>query len=633
MTPDPRFFYANSGNEEAYASLLYGIRERKGFITLIGEVGTGKTTLLRRLMTNLEEPNHFVYFCYSTPSFDEFLSFICADLGLRVDGKGYLGKIQALNECLLKILQEGGTGILLVDEAQNLGDLVLENLRLLSNLETSSEKLLQIVLVGQPELERKLAQQKLRQLKQRIAIQCRLDRLREREIGPFILARLQTVAYEGQGLFPAETIQQIAFYSKGIPRLINIICDNALLIAYSISQKVVSPQIIEEVARDLQLKTEAQNAGTAKEEETRRAVAWRDSSAGSDDQEIHKQETIWTEAPIERVNFRKSPAPPASLQSKTVFSKPRSNLLRMVGGAVFGFFLLSALGIKAEDLLSTLRAIVSPWILPVTRLPTAQGKPESMRDTVEDKQESDIKTSSHIQLEGAPPSPGPSVALPEQAGPRLLGPETESYGNRNSILGGVLSREENSFSTRLNEKLKGQSSILSRLSVSPPSSSPSNDWKSTQPLIAQSGTTVFEIVLRNYKNYNILAIDLVKEFNPHIRDLDRIQSGEKIWLPPLTRETLLRKQPDGSYQLILASFRSLQEAEKFAQRVKQKGYPTVILPRKVAGKFLLQRVVIEGLADLGSVDRAWELVDTRNFLLGASVSDNLDSSRGPIAIR
>lgn len=635
ITPDPRLFYANPVYEEAYASLLYGIRERKGFITLIGEVGTGKTTLLRRLMTNLEEPNHFVYLCYSTPSFEEFLSFICADLGLAVDGKGYLGKIQALNELLLKVLQKGGTGVLLVDEAQNLGDLVLENLRLLSNLETSSEKLIQIVLVGQPELQRKLAQQKLRQLKQRVAIQCRLDRLREREIGPFILARLRAVDYEDQDLFPSETIQRIALYSKGTPRLVNIICDNALLIAYSISQKVVSPQIVEEVARDLQLGTEVHNIQSAKEEGSRRTVSWRSSSVEPNAQGV-EEGSIPEDASTERIEIGKADISSPPFQNGTVFSQSRENLLRLGGGVVIAFLLLSALGVKAEGLLSTLRATVSSWMLLATRLPIEQGKSEPVKDTLEERLIGGLKVPAQIQPRGIQSSPGLSDALAEQTAPHIPKSEMESYRNGDSIPGEISSVDDDLSASRAEKQQreeKGQASVLPRLSASASLSLPSNEWKKAQPIIAQSGTTVSEIVLRNYKNYNTLAIDMVKEFNPHIKDLDRIQSGEKIWLPPLTREILLRKQSDGSYQLILATFRSLPEAEKFAQGVRQKGYLVVILPQRVSGNFLLQRVVVERLADLDAVDRAWELVDTRNSLSGDSVSANSNSPSGPVAIR
>jgi hypothetical protein len=164
-----------------------------------------------------------------------------------------LHKIQALNEFLIAQSQRGGTVVLLVDEAQNLTDDVLENLRLLSNLETASEKLLQIVLVGQTELEAKLAQPQLRQIKQRVALHCRLDCLKDREIGPFINYRLRIAGYEGEDLFAPDAVCAVAFYSKGIPRLINVICDNALLVGYATSAKQISGDIVREVAVDLQL--------------------------------------------------------------------------------------------------------------------------------------------------------------------------------------------------------------------------------------------------------------------------------------------------------------------------------------------------------------------------------------------
>src|SRR5262245_2592182 len=170
VTPNSRFFYTNPTYQEAYANLLYGIRERKGFVVLVGEVGTGKTTLLRRLMVNLEADVRFAFFYNTTLTFEELLSFVCRELGLAVKDKGSLEQLQELNAFLIERFATGGNAALLIDEAQNLQEEVLENLRLLSNLELSGEKLLQIVLVGQPELELKLNQPALRQLKQRIGL-------------------------------------------------------------------------------------------------------------------------------------------------------------------------------------------------------------------------------------------------------------------------------------------------------------------------------------------------------------------------------------------------------------------------------------------------------------------------------
>ncbi len=253
VTPDPRVFYTNRLYQEALSALLYGIEAKKGFIVITGEVGTGKTTLLRKLMRNLEATTHSVFIFNTHLSFPELLQLILHDLGLAHDGKSRVTMIQELNDYLIAQLQKGHIVSLLIDEAQNLSDETLEGLRLLSNLETDKEKLLQIVLMGQPELEVKLDQPQLRQLKQRVALQCRLARLRDQEVGPFIDFRLRAVGYEGEGLFNPDAVKQIASYSKGIPRLINIICDNALLIAYGTSQRTVSAEMIKEVANDLRL--------------------------------------------------------------------------------------------------------------------------------------------------------------------------------------------------------------------------------------------------------------------------------------------------------------------------------------------------------------------------------------------
>ena len=257
VTPDPRFFFTNPGYQEAYANLLYGIRERKGFLLLTGEVGTGKTTILQRLMEELESTVRFVFFYNTNLSFEELLTFTCQELGLPGKEGSRLEKIGALNEFLLNQLRNGSTTVLFIDEAQNLKGEVFENLRLLSNLETPREKLLQIVLAGQPELEAKLDRNDLRQLKQRIFSQSRLSSLSEQEVAGFIDYRLKAVGSRQNDLFPRNAVREIALYSKGIPRLINIICDNALLIAYAASEKKVTADIIQEVARDMRLETGA----------------------------------------------------------------------------------------------------------------------------------------------------------------------------------------------------------------------------------------------------------------------------------------------------------------------------------------------------------------------------------------
>ena len=253
LTPDPRFSYTNALYQEAFATLRYGIEARKGFIVITGEAGTGKTTLLRRLMQSFGRHVQTAYIYNPHVTLTELLRLILSDLGLANRTDDRLAMIAQLNEYLIKQLKERNIVTLLVDEAQELSVEMLEEVRLLSNLETDTQKLLQIVLMGQPELERKLDEPELRQLKQRVALRCRLDPLPSNEVGEYISARLKAVGYSRRDLFHASAVEKIAGHSRGIPRIINIICDNALLIAFAASKKSVSAATIDEVARDLRL--------------------------------------------------------------------------------------------------------------------------------------------------------------------------------------------------------------------------------------------------------------------------------------------------------------------------------------------------------------------------------------------
>jgi general secretion pathway protein A len=253
-TPDPRFLYVNDVCQEIYANLLYGILERKGFMVLTGEVGTGKTTLVQRLMGNLDATIRPVFLYNTTLTFEELLTDVCEQLGLTVEGLNRLQRLQALETVLREQFAKRGTVVLFVDEAQNLNDEALENLRMLSNVEAPTHKLVQIVLVGQPELTTRLEQSKLRPLRQRIVIRCQLTRLSAAEVAAFIDFRLRAAGNTRRApLFKADAVRRIEALSRGVPRLINIICDNALLIAYATSRTTVSGTIIDEVGRDLQL--------------------------------------------------------------------------------------------------------------------------------------------------------------------------------------------------------------------------------------------------------------------------------------------------------------------------------------------------------------------------------------------
>src|ERR671918_1425316 len=245
VTPDPRFFYGHPLYLEGLAALVHGIESKKGFMLVRGEVGTGKTILLRKLMRHLEARVHFVSVSNSDLTSYGVTELIVQTLTLSSKEKSRLEMIQDLNSYLIQQLKTGRTVALLIDEAQKLSDEALEGLCDLSNLETDEEKLLQIVLVGQPEVAIKLNKPSLRRIKQRIAIHHRLYSLQTTgEVDHYIHHRLQIAGYDGPEIFTKEGIEAIWHYSGGTPRLINILCDTALAIACMAARKKVSPYML-----------------------------------------------------------------------------------------------------------------------------------------------------------------------------------------------------------------------------------------------------------------------------------------------------------------------------------------------------------------------------------------------------
>jgi hypothetical protein len=397
--------------------------------------------------------------------------------------------LQDLNEYFITQLKQGHTVAMLIDEAQNLTDDALENLRLLSNLETDQEKLIQIVLVGQPELEVKLDQPGLRQLKQRVALRCRLAPLKVEEVGAYIDFRLRAAGYQGKELFHADAVQQIAFYSKGIPRLINIICDNALLCAYARSQTMASADIIKEVARDIRVGTEVDGTGA---KTTPTAL-------------VSKNET-------------------GTLIPETPSQIPQYKARRLVKVGVETF-----LGILA------LVAIASV-LDPLTFFSNA----------------------------------GRGI----EAAKRNLSQWVVLVTHPQAVL----------------EKASAEVEIKAK----------------EQRVMVRSGSNIYKIAAHAYGVKSALGMDLIKEFNPQIKNLNRVSAGQDVLLPSLTRETLLRQQPDGSYHLIVASFRNPTGANEYGRLLSNKGYRVAITPKRVSDDLLLHRVEIDGLKNLEEADRIWQ---------------------------
>jgi len=256
MTPDPAFYYATVRHNEALANLTYGVLMQKGFIVLTGEVGTGKTLLVRCLLDTLNRSRvAHAYIFNPLLSVDDLLHVILTDFGIREVKQTRAEMLQQFNEYLIDVYRRGGVTALVIDEAHLLAPVLLEEIRLMTNIETSQHKLLQIVLVGQPELDLNLDSPELRQVKQRIALRYSLEPLADMEVRGYINRRLEVAGATGRLLqiFPPPTLARILHYAHGIPRLVNTICDSALLNGYGRQAKAITPAMIEEVVEDLRL--------------------------------------------------------------------------------------------------------------------------------------------------------------------------------------------------------------------------------------------------------------------------------------------------------------------------------------------------------------------------------------------
>jgi len=254
ISPDPNYLLTTPCVEEALACLTFGINTRRGFILLTGAVGTGKTTLIYKLLEWLRSqrvPTAFLF--NSLIDSPQLLEAIVTDLGLPCDTLSKVQRLSRLNSFLLEQYRNGRTSVVIIDEAQNLSLEVLEEIRLLTNLETATEKLLQIVIVGQPELEAKLRRPELRQLNQRITLRARTLPLDLEETRAYIAQRLRLAGANGRNIFSPLAIESVYRFSGGIPRMINILCDHSMIHAFADQQSTIEPNVVEEVAHDFDL--------------------------------------------------------------------------------------------------------------------------------------------------------------------------------------------------------------------------------------------------------------------------------------------------------------------------------------------------------------------------------------------
>jgi general secretion pathway protein A len=251
ITPNPEFLFLSPSHKQALGSIVYGVRNRKGFIVIIGEVGVGKTTILRSYLEGVAKQKTKVIYIFNTNvSFKNLLKTIYKELGLDPKSGDIVEMLNDLYQILMEEYKQGNTVLLIADEAQNMPIETLENLRMLSNLETSNDKLLQIVLIGQYEFDEILNLHELRQLKQRIVIRSTIIPLSGKESMAYIKHRLEKAALNGTPVFTKGAMKRIVKEAKGIPRVLNILCDNALITGFGYKARPVNAKIVHEVITD-----------------------------------------------------------------------------------------------------------------------------------------------------------------------------------------------------------------------------------------------------------------------------------------------------------------------------------------------------------------------------------------------
>jgi general secretion pathway protein A len=251
ITPDPEFLFLSPSHKQALGSMIYGVRNRKGFVVITGEVGVGKTTILRSYLEGVAKPKtKIIYIFNANVSFKSLLKIIYKELGLDAKSGDSVEMLNDLYQLLMEEYKQGNTVLLIVDEAQNMPIETLENLRMLSNLETSKDKLLQIVLAGQYEFDDILNLYELRQLKQRIVIRSTIIPFSEEESLAYIRHRLAKAALNGYPVFTRGALKRIVKEAKGIPRNLNILCDNALITGFGYKMTPVNTKIVNEVIND-----------------------------------------------------------------------------------------------------------------------------------------------------------------------------------------------------------------------------------------------------------------------------------------------------------------------------------------------------------------------------------------------
>lgn len=654
VTPDPKFLYLNARYREAIASLNYGITQRKGFITLIGEAGTGKTTLLNKLLDDLDQKTKSVFIFNTNVTFEDILEYIFAEFDLPIHNGKRLYMLQRLNSFLLEELRGGGNVALLIDEAQDLEFSVLEDLRLLSNLETAKEKILQIVLSGQPELGQKLSNPVLRQLRQRIGINCRLLPLSRDEITEYCQYRLQAAGSPDLKLFTREAEEQVYHFSRGIPRLVNVVCDNALVIGYALGKKRIGADVITEAAADLlSVEAPAEEPSARPIEVSAPALPvnarsrWRGRfgvmalvmvaiiigllSVGRTTLQKHAEEPLASVhepqklevirpgsqphgtgvvVPMVRSGDHVSPAEPADRESPEPAEPANGALAAAASGAW-------PPALKASDP----PAAAAPNVAPVEDAgrPAKIEEPPAVRPVQERRvtnegladppaEEPPLPRAAERQV---PAIQAVAASAPKPVEPRppaVVANRTETLPTSDTVGRQVppapaIEPRDPTSSTPDPEELRGEQDDVAEVAGrGEPGHSPRLDSIQFASVVVRGGDSMSGIALRKYGQASYTILDLLKLANPELKDINLITVGQTIRLPELSEGFPILNDGSGHYAVLVFSTPQALRASALQRALRSHGFDAHVSGGSVGFQKPMFRVLVAGFTDRSEVE-------------------------------
>ncbi len=553
VTPDPKFLYLTASHREALAAMLYGVTERRGYIAITGEVGTGKTTLIYTLLNRLSDKVRAVCVFHTVVTFEQLLRTILFELNLPCNGdKDEL--LRTFKTYLREQLMHDKITALIIDEAQNISAEVLEEIRLLSNLETEKEKLLQIVFVGQPEFERKLDSEQLRQLKQRMVIRRTIPPLSREEIIEYIEHRLKLVGSCTADVFTAEALSMICTHSQSIPRTINTICDNAFLIGYGMGQKKIDRQIIFELLRDMAI-SDAKPA---------------------------------VQLPVAAQATSLPPAGPAYTPSKKIAA---------------GIFILCILGLLvflAKEL--SRENSVKPSV-PMT------GEVPQQQKTALAPHPGQTETSPAVE----PQEPGAENKAAPETLPPAVDSETDTETSAPAAAEAIKTTAETTALPAPDGKPAqipaeqpaegppapdATAAAAATATPSPPvavASASTVSFKQAlkikQTATVQKGDTIFSLARKYYQSDNRTIIDLILQANPGIRNSSIIKPFERVKIPEINESALILKSGDNDYAIHLATYANPAAAGAYQTEPLLKDCRVEVIPYTGAFRGNLYRIV------------------------------------------